>query len=255
MKKSKQISESLPLGIVLALAGGFMDAYSYICRGGVFANAQTGNILLIGVDLSKGMWHEAFTHAAPVAAFSIGIALSDIVRVHMRKEGLTDLAAVKTSDIYQNREKNAILKRNMIHWRQVTVLFEAFVLFVVSFLSQDMNLLANSLISFACGIQVESFRKINGNGIATTMCIGNLRTATQAVCEYHYTKDKAAFERGVLFYGIIIFFVIGAIIGNYCVEIWQEMAIRVCSVLLIIGFFMMFIDEEFIRLFVSEHNK
>ena len=42
----KQTSETIELGIFLALAGGFMDAYSYICRGGVFANAQTGNILL-----------------------------------------------------------------------------------------------------------------------------------------------------------------------------------------------------------------
>ena len=45
MQRAKQISESIELGAILALAGGFMDAYSYIGRGGVFANAQTGNIL------------------------------------------------------------------------------------------------------------------------------------------------------------------------------------------------------------------
>ena len=49
MKASKQISESLPIMILLTLSGGFMDAYSYLCRGEVFANAQTGNILLFGV--------------------------------------------------------------------------------------------------------------------------------------------------------------------------------------------------------------
>ena len=32
----KQMSESIRLGIVLAIAGGFMDAYSYMCRGKVF---------------------------------------------------------------------------------------------------------------------------------------------------------------------------------------------------------------------------
>ena len=46
MNKKVQISESIELGILLALSGGFMDAYSYIGRGGVFANAQTGNMLL-----------------------------------------------------------------------------------------------------------------------------------------------------------------------------------------------------------------
>ena len=41
-----QMSETVLIGSLLALAGGFLDAYTYICRGGVFANAQTGNIVL-----------------------------------------------------------------------------------------------------------------------------------------------------------------------------------------------------------------
>ena len=56
---SKQMSETIELGIVLALSGGFMDAYSYMCRDHVFANAQTGNILLFGVNLSQGNWGTA----------------------------------------------------------------------------------------------------------------------------------------------------------------------------------------------------
>ena len=35
-----QLSESFSVAIVLAIAGGFLDAYTFICRGGVFANAQ-----------------------------------------------------------------------------------------------------------------------------------------------------------------------------------------------------------------------
>ncbi|WP_140916424.1 YoaK family protein, partial [Listeria monocytogenes] len=56
MARSRQISESIGLGLLLALAGGFMDAYSYIERGQVFANAQTGNILLFGINISEGNW-------------------------------------------------------------------------------------------------------------------------------------------------------------------------------------------------------
>ena len=54
MKQTKQMSESIRLGMLLAFSGGFMDAYSYIQRDQVFANAQTGNILLLGVNLSEG---------------------------------------------------------------------------------------------------------------------------------------------------------------------------------------------------------
>ena len=80
MNKKVQISESIELGILLALSGGFMDAYSYIGRGEVFANAQTGNMLLLGVHLSEGNIPAAIRYLCPVLAFTFGIALADIVR-------------------------------------------------------------------------------------------------------------------------------------------------------------------------------
>ena len=40
-----QRSESFLVGALLAVSGGFLDAYTYLCRGGVFANAQTGNMI------------------------------------------------------------------------------------------------------------------------------------------------------------------------------------------------------------------
>ena len=104
-----------------------------------------------------------------------------------------------------------------MHWRQISVVAEAIILTIVSFLPQSHNLLANSLTSLACGIQVESFRKIHGNGIATTMCIGNLRSGTQNIYTFFQTKKREALEKGLLYYGIILCFICGAIIGNQCI--------------------------------------
>ena len=42
-KSRKQMSESMLVWILLTFSGGYMDAYTYLFRGGVFANAQTGN--------------------------------------------------------------------------------------------------------------------------------------------------------------------------------------------------------------------
>ena len=42
----EKASESYLVGVLLAIAGGYLDVYTYICRGGVFANAQTGNIVV-----------------------------------------------------------------------------------------------------------------------------------------------------------------------------------------------------------------
>ena len=43
----------LPVAL-LTLSGGLQDAYTYLCRGRVFANAQTGNIVLLGHSLCAG---------------------------------------------------------------------------------------------------------------------------------------------------------------------------------------------------------
>ena len=219
MKFSRQMSESIELGIVLAIVGGFMDAYSYMCRDHVFANAQTGNILLFGVNISEGNLGQAFRYFLPVLVFALGIAISDMIRLTMKH-------------------------KSILHWRQISVIFEAILLLIVSFIPEGHNLLANSLTSFACGMQVESFRKIHGNGIATTMCIGNLRSGTQNICEYFKTNDKKKREKGILYYGIIVCFAIGAIIGNSFVKVMREKAILICVVLLCVAFIMMFVDRE-----------
>ena len=219
MKKiAKQMSESIELGIVLAASGGFMDAYSYIMRDHVFANAQTGNMLLLGVSISERNWPEVVRYLFPVLAFAAGIMLADLVRFRMDE-------------------------KKRLHWRQISVLLEAIVLAGVCFIPVSLNLLANSLTSLACGIQVESFRKIHGNGIATTMCIGNLRSGTQNLCDYIHTKEKCL-SKSILYYGVILCFIIGAVLGNVCISYMQEKAILVCAFFLLAAFIMMFIDRE-----------
>ena len=54
MENRHLLHERMEIGILLALAGGFLDAYTYITCGGVFANAQTGNIVLMGISAAKG---------------------------------------------------------------------------------------------------------------------------------------------------------------------------------------------------------
>lgn len=215
-KSKKQMSDTFRLGAVLALAGGYMDAYSYLCRDEVFANAQTGNILLLGVNLAERNYEVALQYLCPIVAFSLGIIGAELV-------------------------KHRMSQRSDIHWRQIAVLLEVLILFGVSFIPRGHSLIANSLISLACGIQVECFRKIHGNAIATTMCIGNLRSGTQNLCEYFFNKEKKYLNKCFLYYGIILFFTTGAVIGSIMIKYLQEHAIMISSVMLLVAFFMMFI--------------
>lgn len=211
MNDKNQMSESLLLAFFLTLSGGFMDAYSYVFRGGVFANAQTGNILLLGINLSTGQWGQALKYVLPIFAFITGIAVVEAV---------------------QNKCKYSA----PIHWRQIIVFAEAVILFAVSFLPTEYNLLANSLISLACGTQVHSFRRFNGYVMATTMCIGNLRTGTKALCDYLAGGDTPELKKAGMFFGIIATFALGAVLGNFAVILFGQRAIMISSLCMLASY-------------------
>lgn len=218
MKRARQTSESIELAAILAFSGGLMDAYSYLARGKVFANAQTGNILLFGVNLADGDVNRALHYAVPVMAFAVGIALAHSIKIFS--------------------------KERRLHWRQTALLVEAALLLVVAFIPDDLHLIANSLTSLGCGIQVQAFRKLHGNGFATTMCIGNLRSGTQKLVDYVHDKDRAYLEGCLLYYGVILCFAIGAIAGSRVIGVLGLHAILVSPVLLLVAFVVMFQDRE-----------
>lgn len=224
MKEFKDFSESFRIGILLAFAGGFMDAYSYICRDGVFANAQTGNIILLGINISEGNFNVAIRYLFPIVAFILGIVITNLIKYKFSKK--------------------------FIHWKQISVLVEAIALGIVAFMPQNLNLFANSITSFACAIQVESFRTIRGNGVATTMCIGNLRSATENLCNYIKTKESSKIINGLIYYSIILFFIIGAISGKYFIKLFNEKAILICSTIHIL----IFIILQFLNGYKSINN-
>ena len=70
------------------------------------------------------------------------------------------------------------------------------------------------LVSFACALQVQSFRKVNGNTYASTMCIGNIKSATAKLSAFFRTKDIAYFHQAMHYFGIILVFAIGAGLGG-----------------------------------------
>ena len=71
-------ADSLQMGLLLAATGGFLDAYTYVARGRVFANAQTGNLVLLGLRAFETD-PQALRYLVPVCAFVLGIVLSEFL--------------------------------------------------------------------------------------------------------------------------------------------------------------------------------
>ena len=218
-----QMSESMRLGALLAVAGGFFDAYTYLCRGGVFANAQTGNIVLLGLELAEREWLRALAYLAPILAFALGVVVAEVVK---------------------QRGKARQAGGAGMHWRQVIVLAEIVLLAVAAFLPQRMDMAVNILISFVCAMQVEAFRKVRGSAFATTMCTGNLRSGTEQLVIWRQTGDANAARKARHYYCIILFFILGAALGAVCTDTLGERALLITCVPLLAVFGIMFIREE-----------
>lgn len=217
------MSESLLLGGLLAMAGGFFDAYTYLSRGGVFANAQTGNIVLFGLKLAEGEWQRALTYLLPILAFAFGVVAAELVKRRGKREKKSDAG---------------------LHWRQVIVLAEIILLGVVAFLPQQMNMVVNTVISFVCAMQVETFRKVRGSAFATTMCTGNLRSGTEQLMIWHHTGEETAARKARQYYSIILFFILGAALGARLTDALGERALLLTCLPLVAVFIMMFTEKE-----------
>ena len=214
-----QMSESLLTASFIILSGGLQDAYTYLCRGKVFANAQTGNIVLCSAYLFDGQWRHSARYLIPVLSFLLGIFAAECIHRH-----------------FKYTEK--------VHWRQMIILAEIALLFAVGFLPQEANTFANAVVSFVCAMQVQTFRKVNGYAFASTMCIGNIRSGMESLCVYGKTKDKEKLYKAGHYLGIIGMFAVGAAVGGHLILLLHERTIWVSCGLLFVGFLLMFIKEE-----------
>lgn len=129
-----QMSESFLTAAFLSLSGGLQDAYTYIFRGNVFANAQTGNIVLLSQSLYEKNWTVSIHYLIPLLSFAFGIVIAQWIRESFKYA-------------------------QSLHWRQLVLLFEILLLFIVGFLPVKLNMFANALVSFSCAMQVQAFQK------------------------------------------------------------------------------------------------
>ena len=217
--QSKQMSEAMITTAFLTVSGGLKDAYTYCCRGEVGANAQTGNIVLLGANLFSGRFGAALHYLLPILAFALGIFVA--VQVRRRYQGL-----------------------QWLHWRQMVLLGEIALLVLVGFFPQSWNAAANVTISFVCALQVQTFRKVASNAYASTMCTGNLRSGIEALCTFLHSRDRAALQKAGAYFAVIGFFTLGAGLGAVLTRVWHERTIWLSCALLAVSFLLMFRQGE-----------
>jgi len=220
IKIFQNTEDSVRLGLLLAMVGGYLDAYTYIGRGGVFANAQTGNIVLLGLYAAQGRWMQAILVVPPIAAFVCGVAAAELI-------------------------KNIASKGLIRDWAQGVLLIEMCILILVGFIPASVpDLYVTVTISFIASIQVSSFRTLIDSPYSSTMCTGNLRSATKAFYEAVTNHDRLAARRSGRFFAIILAFLYGAVLGGVLTARFSEQSVWAAVLLLSVSFCMLFVDER-----------
>ena len=218
-KKQIQMSETFINSAVLAVSGGFQDAYTYFTRDKVFSNAQTGNVVLMSQNFMTGNIVGGIMYLFPFLAFGLGVFVTE-----------------------QINAKYKMAKK--IHWRQLVLLIEIAILTIVGFMPESLNMAATVMVSFSCAMQVQAFRKVNGFAYASTMCIGNLRSGTDALSVYVRERNKEQLIKAFHYFGIIFFFALGAGIGGNLSVSWGVHTIWVSSVILFISMGLMWYEKH-----------
>ena len=217
-KQKMQTSETFLLSAILAVSGGFQDAYTYFTRDKVFSNAQTGNVVLMSQEFMAGNFIGGIKYLLPFFAFGLGVLVTEQINARYK-----------------------MAKR--IHWRQLIILIEIAILAIVGFIPHSLNMAATVLVSFSCAMQVQAFRKVNGFAYASTMCIGNLRSGTDALSSFLREKRKEPLIKAFHYYGIIFFFAVGAGIGGNLSVAWGIHTIWVSCILLLISMVFMWYEK------------
>ena len=184
--KEQKLFRRYGVSLALATVGGFLEAYTYVTRDGVFANAQTGNIARMGLNLAQGNILLTLRYLIPVIAFMAGVTLS------------------------------LQLRRLRQDWERIILLLEIALLFLVGLIPTGrLNMLATVTVSFVCALQVESFRKFGENAFASTMCTGNLRIATEHLNRYFADKSRTELNTALQYYGIDLVFACAVLVGYW----------------------------------------
>jgi len=197
--------------MILSLIGGFLDAYSYLLKGGVFANAQTGNLVLMAIAVTKWDLLGSVKFLIPIVTFSVGILSSNLFTTC----------------------------RNISHVDKLrlALVLEGFLLLVIGLCGNSIsNFVVNCAISFIAAVQVSMFDKFDGNAMATTMITGNLKSGMAILSRFIILKNKVDGEGFGKYLQVIVGFAFGVSIGCLLIGTFHEYSIIACIVPIAIVF-------------------
>ena len=186
---------------LLILAAGWFGAYTVVLRGGVFCNAQTANVVMLAVALGKQNWARAAYLLIPITAYFAGAFFSEYLG-------------------------KSVKKLRFLRWDTILIGIEIAVVLVLGALPVwAPDQIAQIALNFICSMQFNTFRQVQGIPAATTFVTNHIRQvgSTAAKLIRHKTPESA--EKIKVHSIMILFFIIGGVIGTICCKLFKYRSI------------------------------
>lgn len=161
--------------LFLMFVSGYFGGFTYTIRGGVFCNAQTGNLLLLALSLGRGMLSRALYYLLPISAYCLGAFVSEAAEYQLRK-------------------------LRLVRWETLLVGIEMLVVFFLGALPESVPVqIAQVSINFISAMQFNTFRQTEGVSVSTTFCSNHIRQVGLTLYHSFKRNEEGARYRKRLF--------------------------------------------------------
>lgn len=189
---------SLEVAALLTLAGGFLDAFTFVGHGGVFANSMTANFVFLGMFAAKGDLARAVDYIPPIFAFVIGVFIAHKLRYPWV--------------IKKFPQKLKKLTDPPLTCLSIEIIFLVTVLFFPPSIPDIFLVLG---ISVVAAMQNSSFNRVESWTYNSIMTTGNLSRCAEAFFVSTFQNGNKETRRQARLFGLICFcFLAGAGIGT-----------------------------------------
>ena len=207
----------------LITVSGFWGAFTYLLRGNVFCNAQTGNVVLMGLAIGSGEINQAIYYMVPIFAYLSGAFISEIL-------------------------PNPIKHRLKIRWDTLLIGIEIVIVILLGFIPESFPVqISQVAINFIASMQFNTFRQAQGTPMATTFATNHIRQIGIALAkeiQHRNKEDKNHRIKLKKHFFMLLFFLLGAVIGTIFCNLISGRAIWITSIPLICLFYMMIREDK-----------
>ncbi len=208
---------------ILIAVSGFWGAFTYLLRGNVFCNAQTGNVVLLGLAVGSGNFGHAMYYTIPITAYLAGAFISEIL-------------------------PNPVKHGLHIRWETLLLGIETVVVIILGFIPESFPVqLSQILINFIASMQFNTFRQAEGTPMATTFATNHIRQIGIGLAkelQHRNREDKSHRVKLRKHFYMLLFFLFGAVIGTVFCNLIKGRAVWITAVPLIYLFYLMICDDR-----------